>query len=81
MNLASRLKATLTPNQPRTVEENATFDDVVEYGSESVTITRDVAEKIGALNYGISLISETIASLPVYLYKRDESGGREKVDD
>lgn len=81
MNLASRLKATLTPNQPRTVEENATFDDVVEYGSESVAITRDVAEKIGALNYGISLISETIASLPVYLYKRDESGGREKVDD
>ena len=81
MNLASRLKATLTPNQPRTVEENATFDDVVEYGSESVTITRDVAEKIGALNYGISLISETSASLPVYLYKRDESGGREKVDD
>ena len=44
MNLASRLKATLTPNQPRTVEENATFDDVVEYGSESVSITRDVAE-------------------------------------
>ena len=81
MNLASRLKATLTPNQPRTVEENATFDDVVEYGSESVTITRDVAEKIGALNYGISLISETIASLPVYLYKRDKDGGRSRVDD
>lgn len=81
MNLASRLKATLTPNQPRTVEENVTFDDVVEYGSDSLTITRDVAEKIGALNYGISLISETIASLPVYLYKRDENGGREKVDD
>lgn len=81
MNLASRLKATLTPNQPRTVEENATFDDVVEYGSDSLMVTRDVAEKIGALNYGISLISETIASLPVYLYKRDENGGREKVDD
>lgn len=81
MNLASRLKATLTPNQSRTVEENATFDDVVEYGSESVTITRDVAEKIGALNYGISLISETIASLPVYLYKRDKDGGRSRVDD
>lgn len=81
MNLASRLKATLTPSQPKTVEENATFDDVIEYGSESVTVTRDVAEKIGALNYGVSLISETIASLPVYLYKRDENGGREKVDD
>lgn len=81
MNLASRLKATLTPNQSRTVEENATFDDVVEYGSESIIITRDVAEKIGALNYGVSLISETIASLPVYLYKRDKNGGREKVDD
>ena len=81
MNLANRLKATLTPNQVKTVEENATFDDIIEYGSESITITRDVAEKIGALNYGISLISETIASLPVYLYKRDKNGGRKKVDD
>lgn len=80
MNLVNRLKATITPSV-KTVEEQATNDDIIEFSEDNATITRDVAEKIGALNYGVALISETIASLPVYLYKRDENGGRERIND
>lgn len=68
------------------VEEKATIDDVMEDGVidiklSNMAITRDVAMKITALNEGINLISDTIASLPVYLYKRNPDGSRERVDD
>lgn len=68
------------------VEEKAIIDDVVEDGVidiklSNMAITRDVAMKITALNEGINLISDTIASLPVYLYKRNPDGSRERVDD
>lgn len=39
----------------------------------SVSITEDIAMKIASLYQGINIIADTIASMPVYLYK-DEDG-------
>lgn len=67
-------------------ETKATLDDISEDGVidiklGSTVVTREVAMKITALNEGINLISDTIASLPVYLYKRNPDGSRERVED
>lgn len=67
-------------------EVKAAADDLIEDGVidirfNNVAITRDVAMKITALNEGINLISDTIASLPVYLYKRNPDGSRERLED
>ena len=66
--------------------EKATLDDVINDGVVSIrlggtTVTREVAMKITALNQGINLISDSVASLPVYLYKRNADGSRVRVDD
>lgn len=39
--------------------------------SSAISVTEDTAMKIGALNQGISIIADTIASMPMYLYKED----------
>lgn len=39
--------------------------------STTVSITEETAMKIAALNQGISIIADTIASMPLYLYKED----------
>lgn len=44
-------------------------------------VEESAARKIIALNAGIDLIGNGIATLPVYLYKRDEAGERKKVED
>lgn len=44
-------------------------------------VTREQAERLAVVNMGVNLIAEAIAEMPIYLYKRDKSGGREKVDD
>lgn len=62
-------------------EENATIDDVIEFAFDSKAMTRMTADKIAAFNNGVSLISDTIASLSCYLYKRCENGDRHKVND
>lgn len=41
-------------------------------GSASVSITEETAMKIAALNQGVSIIADTIASMPIYLYKDEE---------
>lgn len=41
----------------------------------------DVAMKISALSNGLSLISETLASLPVYKYRRLEDGSKVRCGD
>lgn len=51
------------------------------FNIKSKIITRDVAEKIAVVNMGVSLIADSIAEMPVYLYKRNENGEREKVND
>lgn len=68
------------------IVEKATIDDIVEDGVIEIklgntVITREVAMKITALNEGVNLISDTIASLPVYLYKRNDDGSRVRVND
>ena len=80
MGLLDRLKKPLQENEPKktfTTEEKATMSDVIEYALKDISITREMAEKIGALNQGVHLISDAIASMPVYLYKRLENGERE----
>lgn len=44
-------------------------------------VTRGDAEKLAVVNMGVNLIAEAIAEMPIYLYKREKDGGREKVDD
>lgn len=44
-------------------------------------ITREEAEKLAVVNMGVNLIAESIAEMPVYLYKRNQDGEREKVED
>ena len=44
-------------------------------------ITKDVAVKIVALNCGINLITDSIANLPIFLYKNDKNGIKETVND
>lgn len=84
MGLLDRLKQKKdgTTEVEFTNEENATIDDVVEFiMDEGKAITREVAEKISALNNGIALISDSVATLPIYLYKRNLDGSRDKVND
>lgn len=66
--------------------EKSSLDDIVNDGVVEIrfggtVITREVAMKITALNQGINLISDSVASLPVYLYKRNADGSRVKVED
>lgn len=42
-------------------------------------VTREQAEKLAVVNMGVNLISEAIAEMPIYLYKRNADGSREKV--
>ena len=39
--------------------------------SSTISITEETAMKIGALSQGINIIADTIASMPIYLYKED----------
>lgn len=41
-------------------------------GTTQITVDEDTALKIGALYQGINIIGDTIASMPVYLYKDNE---------
>lgn len=62
---------TLSMNsQYREGEENV--DGVVSDSSSSVTISEETVTKIASLYQGISIISDSIASLPVYLFKENE---------
>lgn len=68
------------------LETLATLDDLKEDGItdfkiDNLMLTREVASKITALNEGINQISDSVASLPVYLYKRDSDGSRQRVED
>lgn len=44
-------------------------------------VSRSQAEKIAVVNMGVNLIAESIAEMPVYLYKRNKDGSRKKVND
>lgn len=56
-------------------------DEILDFRMEQVSLTRETAMKITALNEGINQIADTIAALPVYLYKREDNGSRQKVND
>ena len=67
VNLVNRLKESLG-FRPKSLSEKLDEGEVVTFGNE-VIVTRSLAEKIGALNQGLLLIADTVAGLPVYLYK------------
>ena len=60
-------------NMTATVEEDSGSGLVNSSSGASVSITEETAMKIASLTQGISIIAETIASMPVYLHK-EESG-------
>ncbi|MBC6003373.1 phage portal protein [Paeniclostridium sp. NSJ-45] len=56
--------------------------DISKTGFDGYSDTKeDIALKISALNNGLSLISETLASLPIYKYHRLEDGSKVRVSD
>ncbi|MCR1848263.1 phage portal protein [Paeniclostridium sordellii] len=56
--------------------------DISKSGFYGYSATKeDIALKISALNNGLSLISETLASLPIYKYHRLEDGSKVRVSD
>ncbi|MBW4863752.1 MAG: phage portal protein [Paeniclostridium sp.] len=56
--------------------------DISKSGFDGYSATKeDIALKISALNNGLSLISETLASLPIYKYHRLEDGSKVRVSD
>lgn len=67
-------------------ETMAAIDDIKEDGitdfkTDNIPLTRELAMKVTALNEGINQISDAVAALPVYLYKREADGSREKIED
>ena len=56
-------------------------EEILDFRMENVSLTRETAMKVTALNEGINQIADTIAALPVYLYKREDNGSRQKVND
>lgn len=60
-------------NMTASSEEDNSSGFVNSSAGANVSISEDVALKIASLSQGISIIAETIASMPVYLHK-EESG-------
>ena len=56
-------------------------DGITDFKIDNTPLTREVAMKITALNEGINQIADSISALPVYLYKREDDGSRQKVKD
>lgn len=60
---------------------NYSLADSEDNTTEISTLDEDSAMKIGALYQGISIISETIASLPIYLYQNQDGFNQVFYDD
>lgn len=57
-------------------------EKLIEYAiDQGINLNYDTAMKICALNNGVTLISETIASLPIHLYSEDKKRVRRHVKD
>lgn len=50
---------------------------VSDYSGSSNSVDEDSALSVAALHQGVNIISDTIASMPVFLYKEDEEGFQE----
>ena len=84
MSILERLKNTFSKNSIKESNDEEIID-LSEISAlmknENILITKDVAMKIVALNNGINLIADTIANLPIFLYKKENGGIKESVDD
>jgi HK97 family phage portal protein len=82
MGIFDRFKST-----PKNSEERSRTD--FSYGSFSITsffgaggeVTEEQAMKVPSVASSVGLITSSIAQLPVYLYKENEKGEVERVDD
>lgn len=87
MGLLDRLKSAVsgTNNENTYSSSDVSPEDaekLIEYAlDQGIKINHTTARKICALNNGITLISETIASLPLVLYKPEGKGAREIIKD
>lgn len=87
MGLLERLKnATTGTNTENSIDNSdvstADAERIIEYALEKGTrLDRDTAMKICALNNGVTLIAETIASLPIHLYMQDKNKTRRHIED
>lgn len=79
MSFLSRMLA----SSPTGVTDTGRYDDILEYGLRStsgVPITPDTALKISTVWACVRLIAETIASLPLIVYRVRPDGGRERAE-
>ena len=70
-------------NAVQTAEIDITNDTVVRWDLEDEgtgSITEDKAMSIASVCAGVSLIANSIASMPIHLYKINENGEEEKVE-
>lgn len=84
MSILERLKNTFSKNSIKESNDEEIID-LSEISAlmknKNILITKDVAMKIVALNNGINLIADTIANLPILLYKKENGGIKESVND
>ncbi|NFL41798.1 phage portal protein [Clostridium botulinum] len=81
LRLGSDTNSVELDNETMAMLDDLNEDGVTDFKIENVPLTREVAMKITALNEGINQISDSISALPVYLYKREDDGSRQKVKD
>lgn len=56
----------------REVDNSSPSTSYVNSSNQSITVDEDTAMKIASLHQGISIIGDTISSMPMYLYRDDE---------
>lgn len=66
--------------EKRSVSQTFTYPELIPPGSQSgAIVTPETAESISACFACVQAISESVASLPLMLYKRHENGDRERA--
>lgn len=77
VGILDRLTGNIVPNTPIQLDgTGASFNINL---TNDVSVTIENATTVPALMYGVNLICDTIASMPVYLYKRNADGSRDKL--
>ena len=83
MNIISVMRSWLAPKAAITSSKELA-DVLGANGSVSftgITVTPDVAMMVAAVGAAVSLLSETVAQIPLPLYRRRADGGKEKATD
>ena len=82
MGLMDKLTGRTSKIESKSLEDFLDDGDITSvFSINSKTVTREQAERLAPVSMGVNLISESIAEMPVYLFKREENGSRIKVQD